>query len=123
MAVPVECGTCRRRFNAGGGLAGKRVTCPKCGGPIDVPAAIKTTQEIPAGPDGSKGTGGNDASPLRSKVSKPPWAAPAPAPKASRTQPAEEIVILEVVPQSPFREAAVPLEVVHNRLSEKPPSR
>jgi serine/threonine protein kinase len=43
MAIIVKC-SCRQRFSAGDGLAGKQIACPSCGKPLAIPAANVATQ-------------------------------------------------------------------------------
>ena len=38
MPIPVECGSCQKRFKANEKLSGKKVKCPQCGGVIAIPA-------------------------------------------------------------------------------------
>jgi hypothetical protein len=43
MAIIVRC-SCRQRFSAGDGLAGREVACPSCGKPLAIPEANVATQ-------------------------------------------------------------------------------
>lgn len=46
--IRVQCGGCGAQFSAGDNQAGKSGKCPKCGGPIQVPAASVSTAISPA---------------------------------------------------------------------------
>src|SRR5436189_3480868 len=47
MPIPVAC-ACGKKFAAKDELAGKRLKCPSCGGPIDIPAAQQPAARAPA---------------------------------------------------------------------------
>ncbi|MBI2477431.1 MAG: hypothetical protein HYV60_01885 [Planctomycetia bacterium] len=54
MAIPVTC-QCGKSFNAKPELAGRRVTCPACGSPLQIPA-----MPVPSRDDDPPGLGGFD---------------------------------------------------------------
>lgn len=61
MPIPVECPTCHTRLRAPDAAAGAELRCPKCGGPVAVPATPEI-EVIEADPGDA-----NDARPSRSR--------------------------------------------------------
>lgn len=73
MTIAVECNACQTRFRAGKEHAGRKGKCPKCGGPILIPAAAATvTPAKPAAPSAVTAT------PLRQVPMAQPLANPMP---------------------------------------------
>jgi hypothetical protein len=47
MAMLVSCPSCNRRLRANDTMAGKRVSCPNCGGVVDIPRPSTTVTAMP----------------------------------------------------------------------------
>jgi len=46
MPIPVQCGSCRKRFSAKEQLAGRTVKCPQCGGALTIPASCPEPETV-----------------------------------------------------------------------------
>jgi predicted RNA-binding Zn-ribbon protein involved in translation (DUF1610 family) len=57
MRLPIRCPSCHRVMHVPEHLAGRKVTCPRCGNPVRVRAQEDSSDEVPAstasGPGGS----------------------------------------------------------------------
>ncbi len=51
MPIQVTCPSCKAMFKASDSAAGKKAKCPKCGGAIEIPAAVPAEEVFDAEPD------------------------------------------------------------------------
>jgi hypothetical protein len=70
MSLPIPCPSCKRRLYVPEKLAGRRVTCPRCGAAVRAPLLEEAPKEAPTHPAATKpaAAAAADAAPLSTRL-------------------------------------------------------